>query len=102
MGVATLEAQRASQVIAQEKEHTMLMMEEARAQNHELQQLWKARTASLEDAVLIVQKERDITSQAAIEATSYASSASQVAANEVKKISCQMSSNLQVLRKFQP
>lgn len=98
MGVATLEAQRASQVIAQEKEQTMLMMEEARAQNHELQQLWKARTASLEDALLVVQKERDIASQAAIEATLCTSSASQAAVNEVKKISCQMSLNLQVLR----
>lgn len=86
MGVATLEAQRASQVIAQEKEQTMLMMEEARAQNHELQQLWKARTASLEDAVLSVQKEREITSQAALHANSCASSASQVVANKVEKI----------------
>lgn len=86
MGVATLEAQRASQVIAQEKEQTMLMMEEARAQNHELQQLWKVRTASLEDAVLNVQKERDITSQAALQANSCASSASQVVANKVEKI----------------
>lgn len=100
MGAATLEAQRASQVIAQEKERTLLVMEEARAQNHELQQLWKVRTPSLENAGLSVQKERESTSQVALEAKSCASSVNQVVTNNVEKIKiCQMSLNLQVQRK---
>lgn len=78
VATAMYEARKMSQELQREKEATFVIVQESRQKHKELQDFLERESSRLSTALMIVQKERDASSQAASEATSSAVKAREV------------------------